>query len=150
MGRTQLRDESVTECTRSGRVLTHLLSFIGKQVEHGFLARAHTHRLQTALRPLQEQHGITKSQEPRRDGKRVRNHRKNHKDVTSQSSLPTQITRLLLLLLLLLLLSHTTTHTVTYTQYMTKTQSDTHKHKNKTTQNTASQSHRNHEGMGNE
>ena len=27
-------------------------------MEHGFLERVHTHRLQTALRPLQEQYGF--------------------------------------------------------------------------------------------
>ena len=68
-------------------------------MKHSFLACAHTQRLQTTLRPLQEQHSITKSIEPRRDRKRIINHLKNHEDVTSQSSLPTQIMPLLLLLL---------------------------------------------------
>ena len=69
-------DESSTESTQRGRVFTRSFSFTVTSVEHGLLALTHMHCLQTALCPLQEQHGILHSLKSWRDSKCVEYHPK--------------------------------------------------------------------------
>ena len=92
-------DKSSTESTRSGRVFKHFFSFTGWQVEQGFLARVHTHCLQTALRPLQEEHGIIRSMRSRRDSQCVENHLR----ITKMEQVKVHQIALIMCLLLLLL-----------------------------------------------